>query len=328
MNIHAKPLLQALDRPIAFQRSFVRLTGSVTASLMLSQAIYWSLRSQGGDGWFWKTERGWEEETGLTRRAQDSARKLLRGLGLMEEEKRGMPAKIWFRVDEEILAHRLAESANQAWRKAPTKDGGKRQPILGTESTTETTKQIQTPLPPLQASGGCSKQESEAQDGKDGGNGVAVERVRASGATPCAGGVHGAGNADGDGGGDARPAGAGARDVLLRPLPVGVDGAGQDWPLRDAVRRVMVACGWVNRRLRPAVAEAIVLAMERGDFASEDEVARRMIENWLELKRAGALGLLRYAMSPRKFIADAHWGTDALWPYDPAKLAGARRAAH
>ena len=34
------PLLQLLDRPIAFHRCFVTLTGSVTAALMLSQALY------------------------------------------------------------------------------------------------------------------------------------------------------------------------------------------------------------------------------------------------------------------------------------------------
>jgi hypothetical protein len=240
--------LRTLDRPIAFQRSFVRLTGSITAALMLSQAIYWSLRSQGGDGWFWKTTQGWEEETGMTRREQDTARLLLRERGVLQEEKRGMPAKIWFRVDEEILQASLAECANQGWRKAPTKDAQKRQPSIGTESTSETTAEItkQTPLPLLQASG-------------------------------------------------------------------------------ESVEQVMLACGWVNRRLRPMIAEAITLASQRGD--PDGHAAERMVAMWRELQRANARGLLRYVISPRKFIAEAHWRTDAMWPYDQGKLRDAQQAA-
>ena len=39
---HWSPLaiLNTLDRPIAFHRCFVTLTGSVTVALMLSQAVY------------------------------------------------------------------------------------------------------------------------------------------------------------------------------------------------------------------------------------------------------------------------------------------------
>jgi hypothetical protein len=47
--------IQILDRPIAFHRCLVRVTKSVAAALMLSQAIYWSNRTKDPDGWFWKT---------------------------------------------------------------------------------------------------------------------------------------------------------------------------------------------------------------------------------------------------------------------------------
>jgi len=86
-----------LDRPIAFQRAFVDLTGSVTAALMLSQAVYWSKRKD--DGWFWKTQAQWEDETGLSRYEQETARKRLRECEFWMEEKRGIPAKIWYKID-------------------------------------------------------------------------------------------------------------------------------------------------------------------------------------------------------------------------------------
>ncbi|WJY13636.1 hypothetical protein PCO82_13785 [Pectobacteriaceae bacterium CE90] len=82
-------ILHVLDRPIAFQRSFVRMGAGITGALLLSQLIYWTNRTN-ADGWIYKTQEEWEEETGLTRYEQESARKKLRGLGvLVEQKKRG-----------------------------------------------------------------------------------------------------------------------------------------------------------------------------------------------------------------------------------------------
>lgn len=109
MNIAA-----VLDLPIAFQRSFVTVTGSVTAALMLSQAVYWQNRSTSEDGWWWKTQEDWEAETGLSRREQETARATLRALrhndaALWHEERRGLPAKLYFSVDFDVLVGILDE---------------------------------------------------------------------------------------------------------------------------------------------------------------------------------------------------------------------------
>jgi len=142
-----------LDRPIAFHRSFVSIrtkTGGklgVAAALMLSQAIYWARRSSDDEGWFYKTQEEWEEETGLTRREQETARKRLRATDFWHEELRGMPARLHFRVDFEALAAALGlcqtslhEPAKQVCTKAPNKFARKRQTIpYITETTTETT---------------------------------------------------------------------------------------------------------------------------------------------------------------------------------------------
>lgn len=101
----ALELADLLDRPIAFHRSFVTLTGSVNAALVLSQAVYWQQRiSAEHDGWWYKTRTQWRDETGLTRREQETARKRLRNCGILTEERRGMPAKIWYRVNMEKLS--------------------------------------------------------------------------------------------------------------------------------------------------------------------------------------------------------------------------------
>lgn len=160
-------LTDLLDRPIAFHRPLARLAGSISAGLLLSQAVYWSRRTDDQDGWFWKTQSEWEEETCLTRREQESARALLRrleysGRPLWLEERRGVPAKSYFRVDFQVLGallldfqsggkrhSRMAENANLDCTKTPIWNGGKRQSRLAenanllhrihAENTSETT---------------------------------------------------------------------------------------------------------------------------------------------------------------------------------------------
>jgi hypothetical protein len=140
-------LLEILDRPIAFQRSFVRLTGSINAALFLSQSMYWANRT-GEDGWFYKTQKDWEEETGLTRREQETARKILKEKGILEEKLCGVPATLNFRINRDKLRTCLAESATPACTKEPNTYGGKRQTISNSETTTETTTERGRFTPP------------------------------------------------------------------------------------------------------------------------------------------------------------------------------------
>ena len=120
-------LLHLLDRPIAFHKCFVDITGSTTAALMLSQALYWQKRTKDHDGWWYKTRDEWTAETGMKRKEQEGARRKLRKLGLLHEQRRGVPAQLWYRVDEirllEILAQPAAEAALE-----PAPDGPK-QPV-------------------------------------------------------------------------------------------------------------------------------------------------------------------------------------------------------
>jgi len=101
-------LTTILDRPIAFHRGLIPIAGSVTAALMLSQAIYWAKRTTDGDGWFWKTQQEWFEECGLSRKEQESARARLRKTTFWHEVKRGQQGRIYFRVDLIKLLESLA----------------------------------------------------------------------------------------------------------------------------------------------------------------------------------------------------------------------------
>lgn len=105
MSLSPDLLLGLLNRPIAFHRVFVDLTGSVTAALLLSQAMYWQSRlPPARDGWWYKSRDDWQRETGLARREQESARKRLRELNILEEDRAGVPARLWYRIDLRRLA--------------------------------------------------------------------------------------------------------------------------------------------------------------------------------------------------------------------------------
>lgn len=132
------------DRPIAFQRGFVSLGCGITGALMLSQAVYWSKRTSDPDGWFYKTAKEWEEETGLTRCEQETARARLNNIGALQEKKQGVPCKLYYRVDFKVLLQlcgfaesSMRETSKLDVSKPAYKSAGIRQ--SSTEITTETT---------------------------------------------------------------------------------------------------------------------------------------------------------------------------------------------
>lgn len=152
LNFQTVALIDAMnDRPIAFNRHYVSLGCGINGALMLSQMVYWSKRTKDKNGYFYKTQDDWEQETGLTRREQETARKRLRELGFVSEHKHGVPCKVHFRVEHNNLYMALvrfsqnsqssmAECAKLECTNAPNSDVGIRQ--SNTENTQEITTEI------------------------------------------------------------------------------------------------------------------------------------------------------------------------------------------
>jgi hypothetical protein len=149
-----------LRPPIAYHRAFAEIAGDALAGLFLSQAWYWSQTdaARKRDGWFFKTAEEWEAETGLTRRNQETARKLLKAAGFLEDERRGIPPRVWYRLDVLRIAKalsNLAESAKLIRRKTPKQNGAIRPHDLAlfakssyqTETTAKTTGSSMPPPP-------------------------------------------------------------------------------------------------------------------------------------------------------------------------------------
>jgi len=138
-------LQKALQRPIAFNPWFARISGSVEAGIFLSQAFYWSDKTD-ENGWFYKTREEWTEETCLGRRGQENSRRILLKLGVLEEERRGVPAKMYYRVVIDKLMEMLTlDCPDRAIQLAQSEPSSRRTPnqqYKESETTTETTAEI------------------------------------------------------------------------------------------------------------------------------------------------------------------------------------------
>lgn len=98
MTKHILPVFLA-DKPVAYHPLLARTCGGVLAGVFLSQILYWTPRGKLPGGWIWKTQAEMEDETGLTRSNQGTARRKLKKLGVLEEKLRGIPARLHYRIN-------------------------------------------------------------------------------------------------------------------------------------------------------------------------------------------------------------------------------------
>jgi len=108
--------------------------------LFLSQCFHWQKHTKDEfDGWFCRTIEQFEHEMGLTRREQESVKKTLKAKGILHTEMRGAPAKLWMKLDLDLIYQILTDSdvtekrhpslhknAMLACTKTPCKDAQKR----------------------------------------------------------------------------------------------------------------------------------------------------------------------------------------------------------
>jgi hypothetical protein len=115
------------DRPIAYHPLIAKAVKSVTAGVFLSQFLYWTPRTRDPHGWIYKTQTDIAEETALTRREQETARRILRDNGVLEEKKAGVPCRLYFRVNMQALVTLLGDDAHQP---SFPQDGGNGHPRM------------------------------------------------------------------------------------------------------------------------------------------------------------------------------------------------------
>jgi len=98
-------------RIVAHRVDLALAVGSTTAGLLLSQFWFWTRTptAQKRNGWFWMTIEQISEQTGLSYEEQMTARKRLVKIGVLEEQKKGNPMKLWYRVKLPELIQILRE---------------------------------------------------------------------------------------------------------------------------------------------------------------------------------------------------------------------------
>ncbi len=94
--------LMAVGRPIAYYPEIAKIIG-VKATIFLCQFLYWQGKQDDPEGWIYKTQEEIYEETGLSRKEQESSRRKLKDLGILEEKVEGVPPIVHYRFNWEEL---------------------------------------------------------------------------------------------------------------------------------------------------------------------------------------------------------------------------------
>lgn len=124
-----KNILSAYSqRPVAYMPIYAKITGSVTAGILLSQIVYWWYAT--GSSEFYKTDQEWTEELSFGLYELQAAKKKLASLKLdngkytelrlLKITRRGVPARTYYELREEALVRLIT-----SYWKNPELDMGK-----------------------------------------------------------------------------------------------------------------------------------------------------------------------------------------------------------
>lgn len=139
-------LIPDVGRPVAFYPRLREIAGSVNATLLLCQLLYWHGKQDDPDGWIMKrgtidlsdpdgeldaSSQSLERETGLTYREQVTARRLLRERGLLRERTDRLSHRSYFQLDLDALRLRWDDVGHLLTPKArfgPARDAVRTEP--------------------------------------------------------------------------------------------------------------------------------------------------------------------------------------------------------
>jgi hypothetical protein len=126
------------EKPIVYNRVYSKITGSVTAGLLLSQLVYWAKTMDYKE--FYKTDKEFSEELGMGLYELRGAKKKLKELKLVNIEVKNVPAKTYYKVDvDEIIALISSLGKNHKLDCGKTTNWNEEKPQTITENTTENT---------------------------------------------------------------------------------------------------------------------------------------------------------------------------------------------
>jgi hypothetical protein len=96
------------NRVVGYSPDLARMVGGATIGLYLSQLLFLSDKGANPDGWVYKSEAEMEQETGLTKREQQTARRKLLALGVIAIMRGGFRNTYHFKILWEKLYQVIA----------------------------------------------------------------------------------------------------------------------------------------------------------------------------------------------------------------------------
>lgn len=94
--------LKRIGQAVAYYPNLTKKLGNVNASILLSQFIYWHDKTEHPLG-VYKTQSEIQAETGLSRKEQETGRKVLRELGLITETYKRTEHKLYFLFHPDVF---------------------------------------------------------------------------------------------------------------------------------------------------------------------------------------------------------------------------------
>lgn len=133
------------DNIITIPKIYIEFAGDLTTAALLNQLVFYSDKGKRKDGFFYKTYKEWEEETGLTKRQVSYSIKKLKDMDLVEtklKKANGAPT-IHYRLDYDKLLQSIITKCHFPLEQNVTIDSDNMSQSL-TENTTEITTEITT----------------------------------------------------------------------------------------------------------------------------------------------------------------------------------------
>ena len=142
-------MLKNTGRVIAYRPSLARLFGGVIAEVFFEQIFYWQDKTDSNLG-VYKTQEELEVETGLSRKEQETARKLLSEKGVLIDTYKRLEHRLYYKIDCDKLDELLAALSNVQNEHSPMSESDIRECDKVTFVNTldyNTRLQINNPLP-------------------------------------------------------------------------------------------------------------------------------------------------------------------------------------
>jgi hypothetical protein len=137
------------NRVVGYSPDLARAVGGATIGLFLSQLLFLSDKGHNPEGWVYKSEAEMGKETGLTKREQQTARRKLLSLGVIQIERRGFKFTYHFKVIWQRLYQVIEQSlsgqtvASQWQQNAATAQGERTQTVPTEQEQTVATEIVE-----------------------------------------------------------------------------------------------------------------------------------------------------------------------------------------